>query len=481
VDEIGLLMLVELLIFMVSLKSILMRGFISPDRKQISLLPPSVEEYLSDKHIARFVVEVVDHLDFTKIYKQYGTSGSTPYDPKLLIAMLIYGYATGTFSSRKLEAASYDSLPMRFICANLHPDHDTIANFRKRFLKEIEVFFVDILVIARRMGFLKVGNVNIDGTKIQADASKHSAMSHEYMERLEKQLKEEVERLTKLAQEADDREASEMDIPAEIARREDRMKLLQVAKKELQERARQRFEKEKEQYDEKMKVRAEKEEKTGKKVAGRIPQPPIEGAKAKDQYNFTDPESRIMTTSDGFDQCYNAQAAVTDNMLIVGAYTTNHCNDKQEIVPVLESIDKRLGNVETATADTGYFSAQNVGKITDMAIDPYIAVGRQAHNQWLDQQISTNDKQPETIPQGTTKEQMGHKLGTKEGKEIYAKRKMTVEPVFGIIKEVMGFRQFSLRGKKSVHGEWMLVCTAYNLKRLFVLQNTKAKPNKDQI
>jgi transposase len=447
-----------------------MRGFISPDRKQISLLPSSVEEYLSEKHIARFVVDIVDQLDFTKIYMKYGTSGSTPYDPKLLLAVLFYGYSTGTFSSRKLEAATYDSLPMRFICANLHPDHDTISNFRKNFLKEIEGFFVDILVIAKRLGFLKVGNVNIDGTKIQADASKHSAMSHEYMERLEKQLKLEVERLTKLAQEADDKDASELDIPAEIARREDRMALLQVAKKELQERAKQRFEKEKAEYDEKIKDREEQERETGKKTSGKAPQPPTEGVKPGDQYNFTDPQSRIMKTQDGFEQCYNAQAAVTDNMLIVGAYTTDHCNDKQEIVTVLESVDKRLGNVETATADTGYFSAENVQKVTDMAIAPYIAVGRQAHNQWLDQRLA-KDQQPESMPQGTPKEQMAKKLGTQQGKEIYAKRKMTVEPVFGIIKEVMGFRQFSLRGKNAVHGEWLLVCTAYNLKRLFNLKN----------
>lgn len=446
------------------------RGFISPDRNQISLLPGSVEEYLSNKHIARYVVEIVEKLDFTKVYKKYGTSGSTPYDPRMLMAALFYGYASGIFSSRKLEAATFDSLPMRFICANLNPDHDTFAAFRKNFLPEIEGFFVEILLIAKHLGFVKVGSVNIDGTKMQADASKHSAMSHEYMERLEKQFKEEVKRLTKMAQEADDKDASELDIPAEIERREDRLAAIKTAMEALKERAKQRFEKEKAEHDEKMRAREEKERETGKKARGKAPQAPQEGVRPGDQYNFTDPESRIMKTPDGFDQGYNAQAAATEDMFIVGAYVTDHCNDTQEMVPMLESISPSLGKVVTAAADTGYFSAGNVERVTDMQVAPYIAVGRQAHNQWLDQKLS-KEQPSQTTQQGTPREQMGQKLKTPEGKEIYGKRKMTVEPVFGIIKEVMGFRQFSLRGKEAANGEWILVCLAYNLKRLFKLTN----------
>lgn len=446
------------------------RGFISPDRNQISLLPGSVEEYLSKKHIARYVVEIVEQLDFTKVYEKYGSSGSTPYDPRMLMAALFYGYATGIFSSRKLEAATFDSLPMRFICANLNPDHDTFAAFRKNFLPEIEGFFVEILLIAKRLGFAKVGSVNIDGTKMQADASKHSAMSHEYMERLERQIEEEVKRLTKMGQEADEKDASEMDIPAEIERREVRLAAIKAAQKELEERARLRFEKEKAEHDEQMKARQEKERETGRKATGKAPQAPQEGVRPGDQYNFTDPESRIMKTPDGFDQAYNAQAAASEDMFIVGAYVTDHCNDKQEMVPALESISPRLGKVGTAAADTGYFSAENVERVTDMQVDPYIAVGRQAHNQWLDQKLSKGQPSQDT-PQGTPKEQMGQKLKTPEGMEIYGKRKMTIEPVFGIIKEVMGFRQFSLRGKEAANGEWILVCLAYNLKRLFKLTN----------
>lgn len=449
-----------------------MRGFISPDRNQITFMPASVDEYLSKKHIARFIVQIVDQLDFTAIYRRYGTSGSTPYDPKMLMAMLFYGYSTGTVSSRKLEAATKDSLPMRFICGNLHPDHDTISTFRKNFLKEIEVFFVDILVIAKDMGFLKMGNVNLDGTKMQADASKHSAMSHEYMERLEKQLQAEVERLTKMAEEADEREAAELDIPGEIQRREDRMAMLAVAKKALQERARQRDEKNKAEYDEKMKARAEKEAETGKKPTGRAPKAPVEGVLPGDQYNFTDPESRIMPTANGFEQSYNAQAAVTDNMFIAGAYITDHCNDKQEFIPALEAVSQeKLGKIDTANADTGYFSEANIICAATMKIDPFIAVGRQPHNQWLDQRLAREVPSATTEP-ATPKQQMSQKLNTPEGKENYGKRKMTVEPVFGIIKEIMGFRQFSLRGAAKVHGEWMLVCASYNLRRLFKLVNS---------
>lgn len=418
-------------------------------------------------------MEIVDQLDFTKIYRAYGTSGSTPYDPRMLMAVLFFGYSTGTFSSRKLEEATFDSLPMRFICGNLHPDHDTIATFRSKFLKEIEVFFVDILVIARQMGLVKLGNVNIDGTKIQADASKHSAMSYEHMEKLEKQLKQEVGRLTRLAQEADELDAAGLDIPAELERREVRMALIKKAMREVTERAKERDDRQKAEYEEKLEARREKEEATGRKAPGKAPAAPAEGVQPGDQYNFTDPESRIMMTADGFDQCYNAQAAVTDNMLIVGAYVTDHCNDKQELIPVLESVDQgRLGKLGTATADTGYFSAENVKKATQCEIDPFIAVGRQAHNQWLDQQLAKPGAS-QTVPAETPKERMSRKLGTPEGKETYGRRKMTVEPVFGIIKEVMGFRQFSLRGKLKANGEWLLVCAAYNLKRLFKLSNSK--------
>lgn len=446
-----------------------MRGFKAPDRNQITLMPPSIDEWLPEKHLARFVVEIVDQVDLDHIYRKYGTSGSTPYDPGMLLSLLFYGYATGVYSSRKIEEATYDSVAFRFISGDLHPDHDTIANFRKRFIKQIEPLFVKILVIASEMGFVKIGHVNIDGTKIQANASKHSAMSYEYLEKLEKQFAQEVERLLQLAEEADTDSQNELDIPAEIQRREDRLAKLAEAKKVIEERAKMRYEQEKAEYDQKMKAREEKAKETGKKPKGKEPTPPQEGPNPQDQYNFTDPESRIMKTNNGFNQCYNAQAAVTDNMLIVGAYANAHCNDKEEFISTIDTIpQEQLGKVDTGAADTGYFSEKNVNEAIERGVEPYIAVGRQAHNQWLDQQLS---KESDDSPGKSPKEQMGQKLKTDIGKAIYRMRKMTVEPVFGIIKEIMGFRRFSLRGEEAANGEWLLVCASFNIKRLFNLAN----------
>lgn len=443
-----------------------MRKFISPDRQQITFLPPSIEEWLPDQHLARYVVEVTEKLDLDDIYLSYGTTGAPPYDPRMMVGLIFYGYATGVFSSRKIEAATFDSVAFRYISGDLHPDHDSIAAFRKRFLKQMEHLFVEILMIAKALGFVKVGNVNIDGTKEKANASKHSAMSYAYLDRQEKQFKEEVARLLKLAEEADTEQSQELNIPEEIKRREDRLAKISEVKKVLEDRAKDRYEQEKQAYDEKMKARQEKEKATGKKPPGRTPKPPEEGPRPKDQYNFTDPESRIMKTSDGFDQCYNAQAAVTDNMLIVGGYANNHCNDKEEMTGVLDSIPEQLGKVETANADTGYFSEKNVKECQDREIDAHIATGRQKHNQWLERQLE--ESKPENASSTlSVKEQMRQKLRSKEGKSLYRLRKMTVEPVFGIIKEIMGFRRFSFRGEENVNAEWKLVCSAYNLKRMF--------------
>lgn len=446
-----------------------MRTFIKADRHQLSLLPPSIEEWLPDQHLARFVVEICEALDLSEIYDQYGSSGPPPYDPQMLLGLLFYGYSTGVFSSRKIEAATYDSVAFRYLSGNHHPDHDTIATFRQRFLSQIEGLFVEILLIARSMGFVKVGKVNIDGTKVGANASKHSAMSYAHIDRLEKQFVAEISRLLEMAQAAD-QEDQGLDIPAEIQRREDRLAKLREAKEVLEERAKARYEQEKAEYEAKMKLRQQKEKESGKKVRGKKPTPPEEGPRPKDQYNFTDPQSRIMKTADGFDQCYNAQAAVTEEMLIVGAYANAHCNDKEELLPVLDSISTELGKVDTAAADTGYFSQDNVKGAWERKIEPYIAVGRQGHNQWLDQYLARQQaEQAPPDPRGSAKVQMSQKLKAETGQAIYRLRKMTVEPVFGIIKEVMGFRRFSLRGEQAINGEWLLVCSAFNLKRLFKL------------
>lgn len=466
-----------------------MGKFIEADRHQYSLLPAAIDDWLPQNHLARFVVEAVEMLDLSAIYACYGARGGRAYGPKLMVSLLFYGYATGVFSSRKLEAASYDSVAFRYICGNHHPDHDTIATFRKQFLAELEGLFVQILLMARELGFGHVGQLNIDGTKIQANASKHSAMSYEYLQKLESQYQAEVARLLSLA-EAEDQSARELDIPAEVARREERLLRLREAREVLQARAQADYEAKQAEYEAKVAARKEKEEQSGKKPRGPAPKPPTPEVDPKSQYNFTDSESRIMKTKDGFEQCYNAQAAVTNDMLVAATHLSNQPNDKEQLEPTLAAIPETAGEVKVATADTGYFSQANIRIAQRAGIDPYIATGRQPHNQWLTRKLdpaSDQASEPETASL-SPKQRMAQKLSTPEGKERYRHRKMTVEPVFGIIKEVMGFRRFSLRGEQQAKGEWSLVCTAYNLKRLFNLilqreksvQATENDPKKDQ-
>lgn len=451
-----------------------MRKFITAQRGQYSLLPPSIEEWLPQSHLARFIVEAVEVLDLSSIYNSYGQKGSKPYDPKLLLSLLFYGYATGVFSSRKLEQATYDSVAFRYICGNEHPDHDTIASFRKRFLKELEGLFVQILLLAQQMGFGKVGQVNIDGTKMKANASKHHAMSYDRIKKLEAQYEAEVQRLLALAEQAD-QEDHGLDIPAELSRREDRLARLREARAVLEQRAQQDYERQKADYEQKMAKRAQKEQQTGKKPRGKTPQPPSPEVDPKSQYNFTDEESRIMKTSNGFDQCYNAQAAVTNDMLVAATHLSDQPNDKEQLEAVLDTLDESIGKVEKATADAGYFSKHNIKIAQDRNIEPYIATGRQPHNQWLDEQLNKATQTVDLPEDATPEERMAHRLRTHQGKEIYRQRKMTVEPVFGIIKEVMGFRRFSLRGQEQVRCEWELVCMSYNLKRLFNLKTHRDK------
>ena len=415
------------------------------------LMPYDLSEWLPEDHLARFIVDITDKLDFTKVYRQYQGRGSAAYDPKLLLALLFYGYSTGVFSSRKIEAATYDSVAFRFIAGNQHPDHDTIAVFRKRFLKEIRGWFKEILLIGKELGLVKLGNIYIDGTKIQANASRHKAMSYEYMKRLEAQLESEIEQLLELATAQDEKEKDQqLEIPQELKLRKDRLEKIKQAKAVVEARAAERYKQDKEVYDQRMEKRDQHEEKTGKKPRGKAPEPPSETPKESDQYNFTDPESRIMKTSNGFDQCYNAQASVNEDMLIVGAYSNAHVNDKQEFIPAVASVDPELGTIKTATADGGYFSENNVLKVQEQRIEPIIATSREKHNSFLETYIERQGTIKEGIPITieTVIEQMNQRLKSKEGGDIYKKRKQTVEPVFGIIKETLGFRRFSLRGEQ---------------------------------
>ena len=447
--------------------------FIQCDRGTLYLMPPSVQDWLPENHLARFVVDIVSQLDLWPLVSAYAGRGSDAYPPGTLLALLFYGYATGVFSSRKLETATYDSVAFRFITANTHPDHDTIATFRKRFLEELKPLFAQILTIAHTMGVCKLGKISLDGTKVKANASKHKALSWGHACKLEKQIHAEVEALLRQAEQADEKELTEaMSIPDELARREQRLESIARAKAEIQQRASERYAKEKEAYDQKMAERKVKEQASGKKPRGRKPKPPSPGPQKTDQVNLTDEDSRIMPISGGgFEQTYNAQAGVDmDSMFIVENHVTQQPNDKQEIKPALANLaalPDTLGKVNALAADTGYFSENNVKHCEQEHIKPYIATERNKHNQSLNKRFyQPQQPLPENADPVTT---MKHRLKTLEGKKLYAKRKSTVETVFGIIKAVIGFRQFLLRGLESVSGEWDLVCIAYNLKRLHVL------------
>src|SRR5216684_5574544 len=391
--------------------------FRAVDRETPYLLPPAVQDWLPEQHLARFVVEVVSKLDLHELKMPYAGVGSEAFNPEMLLAMLFYGYATGVFSSRKLEQATHDSIAFRYIAANTHPDHDTIATFRQRFLKQLEPLFLQILLLAKTMGFLKLGKISLDGSKVQANASKHSALSWGHATELEEQLKEEVARLMAMAEAADAEVSEGMDIPAEP------------------------------------------------------------GVRDSDQINLTDEESRIMPAGGkNFQQAYNVQAGVDlETMLVVTAHVTQHANDKLEVEPTLKALQQlpeTLGQVEALLADTGYRSESNTKLCHAANMTPYLAGGRESHHPPVEQRFT---EPPALAPDADVVQAMDHRLATVEGRAIYAQRKSTVEPVFGIIKSVLGFRQFHLRGLDAASGEWTLVTMAWNLKRLFNLTSAAAR------
>lgn len=449
------------------------RQFTSPNYEATLNETIRLGDALPAGHLARFVVEIVSQLDVSSIYAKYGERGGKPLAPEVLLGLLFYGYATGIFSSRKIERAIQESIPFRYVAGGLHPDHDTIANFRKNFLPEIQELFVQVLLLAQAAGVLKMGNLSIDGSKIHADASKSHAVSHKRLLELEEKLREQVAQLFDLAERADQGEVNlpeNLVIQDEIALRQTRLENLSKAKSVLQERARQRYANELAEHEAKMRKREEKARKTKRKPGGREPKAPTPGPRDQDQYNFTDPDSRIMknSTDEGFDQHYNVQAAVTqESMLIVATSLSNHPNDKQEVKPTVNALSPQLGHPKAVALDTGFFSEANIRFLEERNIDPYIAIGRDSH-QWDVATLLAAVPTPPS-PHASPTEKMAYKLRTEIGHAIYALRKSTVEPVIGIIKEVLGFRQFSLRGLLPAAGEWSLVCLAFNLKRLHLL------------
>jgi transposase len=443
------------------------------DRKTPYLLSPSMEDWLPEDHLARFIVEVVEGLDVSRLESAYRGRGSAAYHPALLLSLLVYGYATGVFSSRRIERATYDSVAFCFIAAGSHPDHDTLAAFRRRFLDELANLFVQVLELATEMKLLKLGTISLDGTKVHANASRHSALSHGYIEKLETHLKAEVQELLALAEQVDQADVPDgVSLPDEIKRREDRLTALAQAKAKIAARAQERLKREQTDYEAKMTRRAAKAKESGKRPRGKLPQPPIPGVQATEQINLTDEDSRIMPVSGGgFEQAYNAQAAVeSGSLLVVVPAVTQAPTDKEQLVPMLAQLavlPNALGKVDQLLADAGFCSAGKVAACEAAGIEPLIAVARNEHHAGWRERFT----EPAPLPDDASAvHRMAYRLKTSRGRAAYALRKQTVEPVFGIIKSVLGFRQFLLRGLTKVSGEWRLVCLAWNLKRMASLR-----------
>lgn len=447
------------------------RKFKTADYEEILNLQVSLREVLPAEHLARFIVDIIAQLDLRVIYHHYQEVGAPPYAPEILLGLLFYGYASGVFSARRIERATYENLPFRFIAGNLHPDHDTLATFRKRFLNEIQELFVQILLLAQALGHLQLGNISLDGSKIHADASKSKAVSYKRLLAIEAYLQAQVAELLTLAAQTDQQTLPEgLVLEDEVTRREKRLAQLAEAKVVLEQRAQARYEGEQAAYTAKRQRRAEQAAEKGQKPRGRPPQPPTPGPRDKDQYNFTDPDSAIMknSTNQGFEQAYNAQVAVDqESYLIVAPTLSNQTNDQQQALPTVDAIPPQLGQAAAAALDAGYFSEANIAGLLARGIDPYIATGRDPHYpSWR----VYFEQLPEPAAEAAAQEKMAYKLRTEMGRAIYRLRKCTVEPVIGIIKETLGFRQFSLRGLAAAAGEWTLVCLAFNLKRLHTLQ-----------
>lgn len=453
-----------------------MSRFVTVNRDTAYLLPPSVDEWLPQEHLARYVVEVVEALDLSAMTRSYAGRGSDAHHPAVLTGLLIYGYATGTYSSRKIEAATFDSLAFRYIAGNTHPDHDTLATFRKRFLGELKALFVQVLLIARENRLLKLGHIALDGTKVKANASRHSALSYGYIRELEQQLQAEVAALLARAEATDTQEQTQgLDIPAELARREERLARIREAKATIEARAAEEHALEQAEYEAKRAAYEErcKQNKGKRGGGGRPPSPPSGGIEDKAQVNLTDEESRIMPVAGaGFEQCYNAQLGVdTESRLIVITDVTQSSVDKQQVVPALTQLSAVAAALDqtpqSLIADNGFMSAANVTACTQHVIEPLFSLGRDKHHVSLDARFAPD---PDTPAPEDALAAMAHRLKTRAGRALYGLRKSTVEPVIGIIKSVMGFDHFLLRGLANVTGEWKLACLAYNIKRMHRLQ-----------
>ena len=455
------------------------KSFLPDDVNQSLLFPPSLHDWLPEGHLARFLVDVVSALALSAIFASYEEKdgrGQAAYAPEMMVRLLLYGYATGVYSSRKIETRTFEDVAFRYLSGDQHPDHATIAEFRKRHLDALSGLFTQALLLCSEAGLVKLGHVSIDGTKIKANANKHKAMSYKRMNETEARLKQEIDALLAAAEKTDAEEDAQHgkdrrgdELPVELQRRESRLQKIREAKAALEQEAKEKAAQQRAETEQKLVEREEDERRTGKKKRGRKPEAPDpERAKPEDtaQRNFVDPESRIMpdgANKGSFVQGYNAQIAVDSaSQVIVAAEITQETNDKMQLIPMIAQIVTNLQQTpEKVSADTGYFSEANVTDESVKGVDLYVATGRDKHSGVVE---PISDPPP---PEAPPKEAMHHKLRTADGRAVYKMRKAIVEPVFGQIKEQRGFRRFSLRGKQNVRREWRLVCAVSNLLKLF--------------
>jgi transposase len=446
--------------------------FVNVDRDTPLLLPPDLRQWIPENHLAHFIVDAVDNLPLTNLLVNERGTGDEQYPPRMMLSLLSYCYAIGTFSSRGIEQATYTDVAVRFISGDTHPDHDTICTFRRQNKALLAESFVQVLAMAGEMHLLKVGNITVatDGTKVLANASKHAAVSYQRAGEQIELLQREVSALLQKAEDADSTPLQDgLTIPDEITRRRERIEKLKMARAVIEERAREHAAAERPQYQAKQAEREAKKQR-GEKVGGRPPQPPRETPQAKDQFNFTDSDSRIMKCGNGehFEQAYNAQASVeTESRLIVGARVSDQPNDKEQLAPNVAAIPtSAVGAVGAVLADNGFYSERAVSAIEQPGGPTvYVAVEKSSHHRTVaDLEQRADPPPPEAGASVSTV--MAQRLQTRAGRALYKLRQQTVEPVFGIVKELMGFRRFLLRGLEKVQMEWTLVCLAYNLKRL---------------
>jgi transposase len=456
--------------------------FVNLDRQTPMFLPCDLRDWVPADHIVHFILDAVELIPTAHFHVNHRGTGSPQYPPKMMLALLIYCYATGRFGSRTIEAATQSDVAVRYLCANEHPDHASICAFRVANEVAFKGAFVTVLQLARELRLTRVGTVSVDGTKIQANASKHAAVSYQRAGELITQLELEVQELVARAKQADTHEPKEtLDLPAELTRREKRLTALKQARQVIEARAKELAAAQAEPYQAKVAARQAQRE-AGKKPRGKEPAPPREFPDPKAQYNFTDPESRIMKAGNGqhFEQAFNAQATVDEAMLIVGERVSDAPNDKQELVASVAAISPVVAaEVRAVLVDSGFYSAAAVAAVeqkpdgTASGVTVYAAVEKTSHHKTVADLLPQSEP-PVPGPGASAKEIMAHRLKTALGQALYRLRKQTVEPVFGIIKEVMGFRRFRLRGRVKVSLEWTLVCVSYNLKRMFTLKNLAA-------